>query len=176
MYFLSDTASAIREVQRFLYVVSYNVNDEIPRVAIDGIYGPETELAVRSFQRIYGLEVTGVVDLATFNTLYVAYLEVVEDQSYSDTILTDEGFPITLGTQNNDVVLLHLLINELGKTYADIGFVNVKSSYFSEESQNAVKELQKIFNLPVTGEVDKRLYYRMKKENEALKRLNTVYN
>lgn len=176
MYFLSDTSAAIREVQKFLYVVSYNVNDEVPRVAIDGIYGPETESAVRSFQQIWGLEISGKVDRATFDALYVVYREAVLDQSLSDILLTEDGFPIVLGTQNNDVIAVHLLINELGKTYRDIGFINVKSSYFSESSQSAVKELQKIFNLSITGDVDKYLYERMKKEHEAIKRLNTVYN
>ena len=34
----------------------------IPRVAVDGIYGPLTAEAVRTFQSIFGLPATGVVD------------------------------------------------------------------------------------------------------------------
>ncbi len=176
MYFLSDTSAAIREVQKFLYVISDSVNSQVPRVAIDGIYGPETEYAVRTFQKIYGHEISGKVDRETFDNLYALYSEAIIDIRVSDYILTEDGFPITLGTQNNDVIAVHLIINELGKTYTDIGYVNVKSSYFSEGSQGAVMELQKIFNVPVTGEVDKLFFERMKTELDALKRLNTVYD
>ena len=175
MYFLSDTPAAIREVQKFLYVISDRIHNEVPRVAIDGIYGPGTEVAVRIFQQIYGLEESGKVDRSTFDILYIAYNSAMVDIALSDFILTDAGFPIVLGSQNNDVVLVHLLINELGKTYKDIGFVNTRSSYFSEESQNAVKELQKIFKLTESGEVDKLFFESMKQELEAIKRLNAVY-
>ena len=70
MYFLSDSPAAIREVQKFLYVISYRVNSDVPRVAIDGIYGPETEAAVIAFQEIYGHSASGSVDRETFDSLY----------------------------------------------------------------------------------------------------------
>lgn len=176
MYFLSDTPSAIREVQKFLYVISDSVNTAVPRVAIDGIYGEETESAVRVFQEIYGHGVSGKVDRETFDSLYSLYSEALIDIRVSDFLLTNEGFPIVLGMQNNDVIAVHLLISELGKTYKDIGYVNVKSTYFSTDSKNAVMELQKIFNVPVTGEVDKLFFLRMRQELDAIKRLNTVYD
>ena len=176
MYFLSDTPAAIREIQRFLYVISDRINNDVPRVAIDGIYGFETEAAVRSFQEIYGLSVTGRVDRDTFDNLYLIYKNAVIDINLDDYVLTDAGFPILLGTQNNDVIAVHLMIDELRKTYKDIGFVNIKSPYFSEQSQNAVMELQKIFNTSVTGIVDKLFFERMRRELDAIKRLNLVYN
>ncbi len=176
MYFLSDSTAAIREVQKFLYVISYNVNNLVPRVAIDGIYGNETERAVRVFQEIYGHDVSGRVDRETFESLFAVYNDAIIDINVSDYLITDAGFPITQGVQNNDVTIVHILINELSKTYTDIGYINVKSAYFSADSQNAVMELQKIFNLPVTGEVDKHFFMRMRQEIDAIKRLNTVYD
>ncbi len=38
----------------------------IPRVAVDGVYGPQTANAVRAFQQIFDLPVTGVVDKPTW--------------------------------------------------------------------------------------------------------------
>ena len=38
----------------------------IPRVDVDGIYGPRTEEAVRKFQSVFNLPVTGVVDYPTW--------------------------------------------------------------------------------------------------------------
>ena len=175
MYFLSDTSAAIREIQKYLYLISDRVNTNVPRVAIDGIYGPETEAAVRVFQEIYGLTVSGTVERETFENLYLTYSEALIDVNLDNYVLTDEGFPIALGTQNNDVVIVHLMINELSKTYTDIGYVNPNSSYFSLDSQNAVEELQKIFKVDVTGMVDKLFFERMDQELMALRRLNMVY-
>ena len=152
------------------------MNSDVPRVAIDGIYGPETEAAVIAFQEIYGHSASGSVDRETFDSLYKVYSEAMIDIEASDYLITDEGFPIALGAQSNDVLAVHILINELGKTYTDIGYVNVKSTYFSSDSQNAVMELQKIFNLPLTGTVDKLFFMRMRQELDAIKRLNTVYD
>ena len=38
----------------------------IPRVAADGVFGPMTQEAVRTFQGIFGLPQTGVVDYPTW--------------------------------------------------------------------------------------------------------------
>ena len=51
MYPLSDKVSAIREVQKFLHLISDKKGSTIPRVSIDGIYGEETRGAVSEFQR-----------------------------------------------------------------------------------------------------------------------------
>lgn len=47
----------------------------IPKIRVDGIFGPQTEDAVRTFQQIFYLPVTGVVDFATWykiSNIYVA--------------------------------------------------------------------------------------------------------
>ena len=41
----------ISELQRYLYSISH-YNKKIPRILPDGIYGPETTQAVRTFQQI----------------------------------------------------------------------------------------------------------------------------
>lgn len=174
MYALSDKPAAIREVQKFLHVISDRVNRNIPRVAIDGIYGDETAEAVRIFQEIYNINPSGLVDRVTFDTLFIKYRDAVIEARLRDYIITDEGFPIKVGSQSNDVIAVHLLITELAKTYSDIGNVG-KGSYFSENSRNATIELQRIFRFPLTGEIDAIFFERMKTEVDALKRANEVY-
>ncbi len=169
MYELLDTKSAIREVQKFLYTVSTAVNPDVPRVAIDGIYGDETSQAVRIFQIIYGIPETGYVDRSTFDMLYFLYNEAVIDKSTGDYVITSAGFPIKLGSQGNDVIAIHLYITELEKKYQDIGSVG-KGSYFTEDTKNAVINLQNLFNLSPTGEIDAGLYQRILTEVDALRR------
>lgn len=174
MYALSDKPAAIREVQKFLHVISDSVNTSIPRVAIDGIYGEETENAVKIFQQLYGLEINGFVDIITFDMLYSLYSEALIDKNIRDYVITYEGFPIKTGNISDDVLVIHLMFSELEKTYKDIGR-SEKSTYFSDKSRNTAMELQKIFRFPITGEVDARFFERMKIEIAAIKRLNEVY-
>ena len=53
----------------------------VPTVAVDGIYGPKTEAAVKKFQSIFGLPVTGVVDYTTWykiSEIYVGVTRIAE--------------------------------------------------------------------------------------------------
>lgn len=48
----------------------------IPRVAVDGVYGPRTEEAVRTFQEIFDLSPTGIVDFPTWYKISFIYVAV----------------------------------------------------------------------------------------------------
>ena len=48
----------------------------IPRIAVDGIYGEETQNAVKVFQKIFGLPVTGIVDYRTWYKIQEIYVGV----------------------------------------------------------------------------------------------------
>ena len=173
-YELSDTKMAIREVQTFLHFISDRRHITIPRVAIDGIYGKATEEAVREFQKIYGLYESGIVDRETFAALNKLYLEILLENELDGLIITNEGFPLSKGSQNNDVLNLNLILIELQKSYRDIGDVR-KSSYFSEETENAVMDLQRIFRVRENGIVDALFYDRLKDELLFIQLLNQEY-
>lgn len=48
----------------------------IPRIAADGVYGPQTANAVSAFQGIFSLPVTGIVDFATWYRISNIYVGV----------------------------------------------------------------------------------------------------
>ncbi len=174
-YELFDTEMAIREVQTFLHFIRDKKHNEITRVAIDGIFGKETEDAVREFQRIYGLYESGVVDRETFELLNKIYLELLLEYNASEFVITSEGFPLSLGSQNNDVLVLNIMLIELGKNYSDIGDVR-KSNYYSTETENAVTNLQKIFRIEENGIVDALFYDRLRDELIFIQLLETEYD
>ncbi|MDD6160602.1 MAG: peptidoglycan-binding protein [Oscillospiraceae bacterium] len=64
-------------LQYFISIIS-QVNNEFPRLQIDGIFGPATRQAVIAAQRYFGLEPTGRVDQATWRALYQDYLAAAE--------------------------------------------------------------------------------------------------
>ncbi|MBE5939971.1 MAG: peptidoglycan-binding protein [Lachnospiraceae bacterium] len=70
----------VRQVQEQLDRISMTYS-AIPRVAIDGIYGTGTAEAVRKFQEIFGLGVSGVIDYRTWykiSQIYVGLTKIAE--------------------------------------------------------------------------------------------------
>ncbi|MDF2944264.1 MAG: hypothetical protein K0S01_3122 [Herbinix sp.] len=65
----------VRMIQEQLNRIA-QVYTAIPRVAVDGNYTQQTADAVRAFQRIFSLPVTGVVDLATWYKISNIYVGV----------------------------------------------------------------------------------------------------
>jgi len=60
-------------IAQFWLTMASQFNSAITPLAMDGIFGPLTEQAVRAFQQWAGLPVTGVVDFDTWDYLYRAY-------------------------------------------------------------------------------------------------------
>lgn len=60
-----DSGSAVKKVQEALIVLGIPV----PRVGAGGVFGDETELAVRSYQEARGLKVDGVIGPETIGSL-----------------------------------------------------------------------------------------------------------
>ncbi len=70
-----STGDKVRQMQEQLNVIA-GAYPAIPRVTVDGIYGPGTAASVREFQSVFGLPVTGVVDYATWYRISEIYVGV----------------------------------------------------------------------------------------------------
>ena len=64
-----QSGDRVRHLQYMLSVLSEFI-PEIPPLAVDGIYGPRTEDAVRAAQRWFDEPVTGIVDEDTWDEIY----------------------------------------------------------------------------------------------------------
>ena len=65
----------VRMIQEQLNAIS-DAYPAIPKIAVDGRYGPATANAVRIFQQIFDLPQTGVVDIATWYKISRIYVGV----------------------------------------------------------------------------------------------------
>lgn len=77
---LGSTGPAVRTIQEQLNAISDNY-PAINKVRVDSVYGPQTQQAVRTFQSIFNLPVTGSVDFATWyeiSNIYVAVERLAE--------------------------------------------------------------------------------------------------
>lgn len=77
---IGDSGTPVRTIQEQLSAIRRTYNN-IPSLAIDGIYGEDTAAAVSRFQSIFDLPVTGEVDYSTWykiSQLYVALEKLAE--------------------------------------------------------------------------------------------------
>lgn len=70
-----STGDKVRQMQEQLNVIS-GAYPAIPKVSVDGIYGPGTAAAVSKFQSVFGLPATGVVDYPTWYKISEIYVGV----------------------------------------------------------------------------------------------------
>lgn len=77
---VGSSGDKVRQIQEQLDTIA-SIYSAIPRIQIDGIYGPSTARAVEAFQSIFGLPVTGVIDFATWykiSHIYVGITRIAE--------------------------------------------------------------------------------------------------
>lgn len=67
---VEDRGAAIYEIQSALRDISRRNEAVRPRLVPDGIFGPETEAAVVSFQRLVGIDESGIVDYVTWTEIF----------------------------------------------------------------------------------------------------------
>ncbi len=72
---VGSTGDKVRQMQRQLNVIS-NAYPLIPKIAEDGIFGPNTENAVKVFQKIFGLAQDGIVGFKTWYKISQIYVGV----------------------------------------------------------------------------------------------------
>ncbi|MGN0377138.1 MAG: peptidoglycan-binding protein [Suilimivivens sp.] len=72
---IGSTGEKVRQVQSHLNRIAQNY-PAIPTIAADGIYGPATAEAVRTFQRIFDLPQSGIVDYPTWYSISNIYVGV----------------------------------------------------------------------------------------------------
>ncbi|WP_394525838.1 peptidoglycan-binding domain-containing protein [Lacrimispora sp. JR3] len=79
---IGASGDKVRQVQEQLDTIA-GVYTAIPRITADGIYGPDTAEAVRQFQSIFKLPVTGIIDFATWYRISHIYVGITRIAEYS---------------------------------------------------------------------------------------------
>lgn len=145
----------IRALQYYLAVVGAYYAMVQP-VSVTGYFGSQTENSVKSFQRVFGLPATGVVDRATWYELYRAYIGIVDSTpvppSEADDVVLYPGIVLREGANSPYVRILQEYLSYIHNTYPDIGAVN-NTGYFGPLTKASVTAFQKRFGLPATGAV-----------------------
>lgn len=128
----------------------------IPRVATDGIFGQQTEAAVRRFQEIFNLTVDSIIGEATWYQLvrlYVGVTNLAELQSQGQTFYAiNWQAPNNLqsGSRGQKVSQLQYMLNVMAEYVPSIPSVAV-DGIFGPRTQEAVIAFQRFAGLPEDG-------------------------
>ena len=131
----------------------------IPKIPqIDGIFGEQTEAAVRKFQEIFNLQVDGIVGSATWYALvrlYTAVNNLAELQSQGQTYYSIAWArnPIQQGDRGIRVEQLQYMLRVLSAYLSEIPS-NAVDGIFGPATRDAVIAAQRKFGLPETGIVN----------------------
>lgn len=149
-----DTGSNVRMLQFYLDFIS-TFNDFIPKVTIDGIFGQNTENAVRAYQQAYGLPITGTVNQATWDSMYELYFSILStlpSDYLGQSIVPYPGVVLYRGSSGENVSTIQTYLSRIADVYNEIPKVTV-TGYFGDETEAAVLAYQNLFGLDPRGVV-----------------------
>lgn len=136
-----------------------------------------------------GIEVTcnglyqwGSVDLAEqgmtpYDILTYYYgddINIVDNAPIRPNIPTYPGEPLTIGSGGTDVNRIEIQLNRIASNYPAIPKISPVDVTFDDKTADAVREFQRIFNLPQTGVVDKATWYKINYIYNSVKRLSQL--
>ena len=86
------------------------------------------------------------------------------------------GYDIGLGSAGNPVLAIQRDLRRIRKNYPAIPDITRTQGIYGEQTVNAVKKFQEIFNLPITGVVNKATWYKIKYVYTSVKKLADLYS
>ena len=153
-----DAGPNVTVIQASLNRISQNY-PAIPKInPVDGIFGAQTEAAVRRFQEIFDLTPDGVVGKATWYALvrlYVAVTSLAELRSEGQTfygISWEYPDAIVRGDQGEKVTHLQYMLAVISEFVPEVPPVTTTGT-FDDATYNAVVAVQRFAGLPDNGVV-----------------------
>jgi len=162
---LGENNPYILLMQIFLNTISENY-PAIPRIqSPSGTFDETTQEAVRTFQSIFNLPETGIIDKATWyaiRRIYTAVTSLAELTSRGFAVSEIPEYTPTPGPEEvvPRVQAVQYFLNVLSAYYDSIPSVDI-SGILDANTRSAIMEFQKTFNLPITGLVDEQTWNSM---------------
>ena len=155
---LGSVGNPVRAIQRDLNRIRINypaipqINDTL------GIYEKETEEAVKKFQEIFALPITGNVDKATWYKIKYVYTSVKKlSDLYSEGLSPEEATflykdELKYGDTGIEVEFIHYYLDAISFLDPDIPHLKT-NSVFNDNTKQMIMAFQSKYGLPVTGKI-----------------------
>ncbi len=151
----SFVSQSVRSLQTMLRVIA-EADGTIHSVIPDGIYGQQTMNSVSTFQRQYGLPVTGMTDQATWERIVSVYesalVRIGKAQPIEIIFEPDQVF--RLGDRSPYLYLLQGMLIVLSNDYGTFEPPG-STGRLDAETSMALRKFQSLSGLPPTGELDR---------------------
>ena len=178
---LGSAGNPVLAIQRDLRRIRKNY-PAIPNITSSlGIYDQETVNAVKKFQEIFSLPVTGSVDKATWYKIKYVYTSVKKlSDLYSEGLSESEATflyedELNYGDTGIEVEHIHYYLDAIAFLDSDIPRLKTNSIY-NNNSITMVKAFQEKYGLPVTGIFTYKDWNKLKEiYNKILKNLNNEF-
>jgi len=166
---IADDAVRTAYLQEMLRYLGQIPEEPLWIVDVTGVYNDPTVQAVRRYQEMRRLPVTGIVDRTTWERLTAEYL--LERELREPVLIRaipDLASHATLpGQRGDEVLMLQILLNALRSEY-DYPAVPL-SGIYGVQTADAVAEYQKLNGLDATGTADRRTWRRLTEEYNGLR-------
>lgn len=154
---LGESGDKVRILQYMLSVFA-QFDESIPPIVQDGIFGQKTLEAVRTFQKIYSLPVTGVVDEDTWDLMYRLLRGTYETVLFNSngvniSVKPFPGYTLQIGSTGDDVSSVQQYINSIASVNMRVDPVSVTGVY-GRATRSSVMQIQELYGLLRTGNVN----------------------
>ena len=151
----SFVGQSVRSLQTMLRVIA-EADGRIPTLVPDGIYGQSTVNSVSTFQRQYGLPVTGVADQATWDRIVREYEQgrIRIDKAEPIEIILEPNQVFRLGDRSPYLYVLQGILIALSDEYPVLDPPD-STGTLDNATSAALAGFQALAGLPPTGELDR---------------------
>ncbi|MCD8311062.1 MAG: peptidoglycan-binding protein [Firmicutes bacterium] len=155
---LGSAGNEVEAIQIKLNRISKNY-PAIPKInPVDGIFGTQTDAAVREFQSIFNLTADGLVGRATWYAIARVFAAVkrlndLESEGLTEDEITNIYSTLKVGDTGNYVREVQYLLSFAAEFNDFIPYIEI-DGIFGEKTEAAVEAFQTYYGLPATGEVD----------------------
>ena len=156
----------VEAIQRRLNRIATNY-PAIPKIyPVDGVFGEDTEAAVRAFQEIFSLSVDGIVGDATWYRIQYIYNAVKRlSDLYSEGLTFEEissQYPdeLSLGATGVGVQVLQYYLDYVAQYVATVPRT-LQDGIYGEDTEESVRAFQRTYGLTPDGIVGLRTWDRL---------------
>ena len=118
----------------------------------------------------------GKTPLEILKYYYGNDISIKYDAEVGDGTIGYPGYDIELGSFGNPVLAIERDLKRIRNNYPAIPEISSSPGIYTNDLANAVKKFQEIFNLPVTGVVNKATWYKIKYIYNSVKKLGDLYS
>ncbi len=117
----------------------------------------------------------GKTPLEILKHYYGEDISIIRDAKLTDVVTSYPGVPLKLGDVLDHVKIIKRELNRIAINYPALPKFEVIHEYYDVLLEDAIKKFQDIFDLEVTGIIDKPTWYKIKYIYSGVKKLSDMY-